>query len=169
MRSPGLHLTDITKDMLATSGIVRGSGKKFSPEEQKMIFEHGFLWERIIEAHLNYVELEKGILVRPGEFMMDGVACTPDAINLASWHLEEWKSTAIRSWNLDIQSSKPEWLWQAMAYCRYFGMTRAVFRVWNWGEMPCKVTQTAIDFTPTEIEQNWTRILGHARYRGWLQ
>lgn len=177
VRSPGLHLSDIIKHRLSSYGIDRAGKGKFSLNQKHMLFEQGFLWERIIELVLNYYQVEdsNGELVRPGEVMMDGIAATPDAINIVWWHLEEWKTTYIREKNMvktlpdgskivDIERVKPEWLWQAMAYCRLFGMTRVIFRIWFWGDLPARVWQVQIDFTEAEIEQNWQMILNQRDY-----
>jgi hypothetical protein len=170
VRSPGVHLTDITKDMLRCAGISRGGkGKPFSPEDQHMLFESGFLWERMIAFILTVAHEEANgsnelLLLRPGEQMMDGVALTPDAINIPTWCIEEWKATAMRSKGFDIQSKRPEWLWQAGAYCRVFGMRKAIFRIWHHGELPHTVTQLLVEWTQQEIEDNWFKILDHWKY-----
>lgn len=170
IRSPGVHLTHITKDMLLSSGISRkGKGKPMSEGEQHLTFEKGFLWERIAEQAIkcqleNDIEGGSGFLVRPGECEKDGIFLTPDAINLKSWHLEEWKSTGMRSAGFSIPDRRPEWLWQAMAYCGVFGMNRVIFRIWHHSEMPPNVTAFQIDFETAEVDINWRRILDHWAY-----
>lgn len=173
VRSPGLHLTDITKDMLFTSGINRAGGKPFNPEDQHLLFEQGFLWERMIERMLES-QMERdigrsdGILNRPGEFSMDGVFATPDAINTEYYHLEEWKATAVRRAKFDVRTHRPEWIWQAGFYCKYFEMDTVYFRIWHYCEMPPQVTQLKVIFGPNELNENRDRILNHARWKGWL-
>jgi hypothetical protein len=169
IRTPGIHLTAITKDMLLTSGINRAGRSQMSQQEQHLTFEKGFLWERIIEAALQAqmeVDMEASPydLIRPGEVQMDGIYMTPDAINIRRNCVEEWKSTAMRSANFDIPTRRIEWLWQAGAYARYFGMTKATFRVWHHAEMPPVVTQFDVEWTPQEIEDNWRRILDHYQF-----
>jgi hypothetical protein len=177
IRSAGLHLTDITKHRLLSYGINRAGKANYDSPQKKMIFEQGFLWERIIAYILNQyqVDLSGGELVRPGEDEIDGIFLTPDAINIIHWRLEEWKSTYIREKNMiklfadgssvvDIETHKPEWLWQAMAYCKLYGMTEAFFRIWFWGDMPAKVRQVLVQFTPAEVEKNWSMIIQHRKY-----
>jgi hypothetical protein len=172
-RSAGLHLTDITKHRLSSFGINRAGKGTYDDNQRHMLFEHGFLWERIVGYILN--QTNSGEIVRPGEVCLDGIYATPDAINVVWWHLEEWKSTYVREKNMvktlrngstfvDIATHKPEWLWQAMAYCRFFNMTRVIFRIWFWGDMPARVRQVQVDFTPAEIEQNWYMILNQRDY-----
>ncbi len=170
-RSPGIHLSTIIKDMLRTAGINRaGRGNSsISAGAQHLTFEKGFLWERIIEYALKSqmevdVDGNPDDLLRPGEVFMDGIYMTPDAINVREQRVEEWKSTGIRSKDFDIVSRRLEWLWQGAAYARYFGFTRAVFRVWHHTDMPPVVTQFEIEWTPEEIEQNWQRIVDHYEY-----
>jgi hypothetical protein len=173
-RSPGLHLTDVTKDMLLTSGIKRGGGKTLAPEDQKMLFEAGFLWERMISRNLQAqmnreIAGSSGALVRTGEYVdSSGIIATPDAIDTKNWHLEEWKATAIRSWNLDIQTDRPEWLWTTGFHCHFFGMNSVVFRIWHYQEMPHKIKQYKVTFYPGEITSNYDRIINHAKARNML-
>lgn len=170
IRTPAIHLSSIIKDMMLTSGINRaGNGPQSSPSEQHLIFEKGFLWERMIEVALQgQMEVDQlanpSDLIRPGEVCMDGIYMTPDAINVRLGHVEEWKATGIRSAKFDIPTRRLEWLWQAGAYARFFGFTRAVIRVWHHMEMPPAVTQWDIEWTDQEIEQNWQRIKDHYEY-----
>lgn len=173
VRSPGLHLTDITKDMLLTSGIKRGGGKVQAPEEQKMLFEAGFLWERLIGRILQ-AQMERdirgssGALVRVGEYRDSGIIATPDAINTSLWWLEEWKATAVRSWNLDILIDRPEWLWTTAFHCRHFGMNSVIFRIWHYMEMPHKIKQYKITFSEDELRTIPEMIINHAVAKGML-
>jgi hypothetical protein len=188
-RSPGLHLSTILRDMRVSAGIERGSNKPETDggRAKHLTFEQGFLWERMageyiaspenrsreweqfVEKHLDQltedaINRSEGDLVRPGECIMDGIYMTPDGVNLKLWHLEEWKATAIRKDNLDIKSRRPEWLWQVMAYMRFYRMHRAVIRVWHYGQYPPDVSQKVIDVSDDEIDQNWNAILTHREY-----
>lgn len=171
MRSPGIHLSSIIKDMLRTAGINRsgrgGSGNNAG--SQHLTFEKGFLWERIIEWALRaQMDVDANAapddLVRPGEVFMDGIYMTPDAINVREQQVEEWKSTGIRAKDFDIIARRIEWLWQGAAYARYFGFTKVVFRVWHHVDMPPVVSQFEIEWTPEEVEENWQRILDHYEF-----
>lgn len=184
IRSPGIHLSSIIKDMLITAGIQKIRESKFSSDQQNLVFEQGFLWENMITEVINSKEYQqyeidklaelglkgliddevvasKGAVIRPGEQQLDGIYLTPDAINTRLWHYEEWKATSIRSAKFDIASRKPQWLWQGAANCKVFGMTRTVFRVWHSGELPQTIKQWVVDWSTQEIEDNWKMILDH--------
>lgn len=186
VRSDGVHLTHITKDMLVTAGITRKSRTPFTDEQQHLLFQQGFLWERMVADYIatpenkqiewdrfasNHIRVqtdldaqENASLVRPGECQMDGIWMTPDAINTTHWHLEEWKATGMRADGFNIEMRRPEWLWQAAAYCRFYKMTRGIFRIYHYGSMPPSVTQLVVDWEGDEIEQNWKSILQHYHY-----
>ena len=191
LRSPGVHLSHITKDMLITAGVKRfresKKGAEEAAKEQHYTFEQGFLWERLVTDYIQtpYYQAQEwdwyvkrgltqlvddaiqgsgGTILRPGEVVMDGIAMTPDAINQRLFHLEEWKSTSIRSDGFDIAKRRVEWLWQVAAYARYFNMTRAIIRVWFYGEFPPTVKNFVIEFSTADIEENWTNILNHWNY-----
>lgn len=188
LRSPGIHLSSILKDRLITAGIerrVKGS-KPFTPQEQHLIFERGFLWERMVAEFVETEEwlklqieeaahkhLKAGIaeittqdparvLVRPGECCLDGIYMTPDALNMSEYAIEEWKATAIRYKGFDVQARRMEWLWQAAAYAHVFGMTKAIIRVWHVSDNV--LNSMKIEWTPEEVRENWQQILEHYQY-----
>lgn len=188
-RSVGVHLGHIIKDRLITAGIDKEikSGKSILPDQQHCLFQQGFLWENIVaqytalkecrehewdefvrlglqQALQDDIDHSEGALVRPGEQQMDGVYITPDAINNKLWFYEEYKATAIRDKNFNIETRKPHWLWQGAANCRVFGMTRALFRVWHYGQMPPNITTLIVDWTKDEIDEEWRRLLEHLEY-----
>jgi len=129
----------------------------------------GFVWERVLEAHIVQARVDAGLLFRPGEIAKDGVVGTPDGYD-ADGILEEWKCT----W----KSSKREvheftrYLWQTKAYCYMLGVTevnlRILFVVGSfWGEGPsCRCYH--LEYTKMELRKNWAMITGHAKSRGWL-
>lgn len=183
-RNPGLHLSTVIKDRLITAGIERKiKGRPLTPEEQHLLFQRGYLWERMVEEfcstqewverqlevsaskHFNagQGELDQdGCLVRPGECLLDGIYMTPDAIDIKRLWVEEWKATAIRAKGFSIAERRPEWLWQAASYAAVFGMTTTVFRVWHVSDN-C-ITSVRYDWTEEEIRSNWNDILIHKKY-----
>lgn len=187
-RSPGIHLSTILKDYMVTAGVNRKAGKDFTKIEQHLLFEQGFLWERLVKEYTDsdeyrqyewdrFVELGlkpilddeagSGYIIRPGEQQMDGVYLTPDGINLKLFFYEEWKATKISPKRLNRESLptiKPEWILQCAANCRVFKMTRAMIRVWHYGELPPLVQQFVVDWTAEEIEDAWKRILDHLQF-----
>jgi len=188
-RSPGIHLSTIIRDRLITAGIQRysSSSKVQTTDEKHLTFEKGYLWESMVQEYINTpewgriewdffatrhlhqaindsIQLSGGHITRPGEQQMDGIYLTPDAINIRTFSVEEWKATAIRAKNLNIPERKPEWLWQAASYARKFGLTRAIIRVWHHADTPPSVQQVVVDWTEEEIESNWKSLLEHYEY-----
>lgn len=181
-RSKGLHLSTILKDMLITAGVERSYGKPMSEEQQHMLFEQGFVWERMVADYIRSYEnkqiewdrfVTEGVrpqieidmendpdLVRPGECQLDGIYMTPDGLNVRHWHIEEWKATAIRAKDFDIQARRLEWLWQGAAYAKYFKTNRVIFRIWHY-QIPQDVTQLVLEYGQDEIDQNWSNVLTH--------
>ena len=182
-RSAGIHLSSIIKDRLITAGIERKTkGKPFTPEEQHLLFQRGFLWERMVsefveteewlqhqlemssahhfaEGQLEVDTLVDKQLIRPGECMLDGVYMTPDAIHIGDFRVEEWKCTAMRAKGFDIEARRPEWLWQGAAYAKVFGMTKAFFRIWHINDN--KIEPWLVEWTQEEVDTNWARLLEH--------
>lgn len=183
-RSPGMHLTGILRDMRITAGVEKAY-KQMPEADQHMMFEQGFLWERLVKEYIDSPENKQtewdhfvksglvqltedaliasnGDLSRPGECMLDGVAMTPDAVNLRLWHVEEWKATSVRKKNFSIKLHRPQWIPQIAAYCKFFHMNRGVLRIWHYGEMPTpEPTQMVIQWSDEELDANWDQILTH--------
>lgn len=178
-RSKGIHLSTIIKDRLITAGVGRKTvGREFTKEEQHLIFQRGFLWERMVKEfcdHENWLrrQIEESAskhlalgqaelpsdLIRPGECMLDGIYMTPDAIDMKNYWVEEWKATAIRYKNFNIEDRRFEWLWQAGAYAKVFGMTKAVIRVWHVSDNI--INPVLVEWTEEEINKNWLEIREH--------
>ncbi len=176
-RSPGLHLSDITKSMLLTARLAKWKEDKDpDPVKRQMQFEKGFLWERIIQSCLRTqmerdIQASNGLLYRPGEYKVDGVIGTPDAVNISERWLEEWKCTAISPKNLTQYSlfyEKPEWKWAAMWHLEYFGLDSVVFRIWHHREFDPTVKQYKATFTSFELKDNKTKLLTYAKAKGLL-
>lgn len=185
IRSSGLHLSTIIKDMMITAGVAKKyKGRDFLPQELHLLFEQGFLWENLVKGYIESTENQciewdrfvatglspqiaqeiaksEGTLVRPGECCLDGIYMTPDAINLKLWHVEEWKATSLRSQGFSIAAKRPEWLYQIAGYAKYYGMTKAILRVWHSGQVPPTVKQWILEFSTQEIEDNWDKIRQH--------
>jgi hypothetical protein len=173
-------LSTIIKDRLITAGIERATkGKPFTKEEQHLLFERGFLWERMVKEFCEtedwiklqieqsashhfaagVLELPQNSLLRPGECQLDGIYMTPDAIHITDFRVEEWKATAMRAKNFDIEQRRPEWLWQAAAYANIFGMTKAMFRIWHVSENV--ISSLLVEWEKDEVVEEWRRIKDH--------
>src|SRR5262245_39067788 len=127
-RSPGLHLSAIIRDLdLAVHG---NRYAETSPETRQVYFAMGFIWERILAEIIidTAILRSSGTLVRPGEFVSDGIAMSPDAVDLSDYAIEEYKATWLSSVHpIDSPKFWP-WLVQLKCYCRAIGTRRARLR-----------------------------------------
>lgn len=168
-RTPGLHLTDITRAMLVEAGLNKWKNDP-DPVKRQMQFQKGFLWERMI-GHILTLADRSTVIYRPGEYVTDGVLGTPDAINITENSLEEWKATAISPKNLtkdNLFYEKPEWKWAAAWHCEHFQLPSVTFRIWHHREFDPMVKQYNASFTPSELRDNKEKLINFARYKGML-
>ena len=175
-RSGGLHLSTILRDLY-------GYSSKDAEKSQDEVYQAnvamsiGFAWEILIGWAIGQVfhqaDLEDaGILIHPGEYELDGVRMSPDALWVYEDCLEEWKCTQ-RSTKRHI-SEQRLWLWQAQSYCKAIGFTKVRFRVLHlrgdYGHgpsgQPC-VKTWVIEFTPEELEANWCMVMLHKDSKEW--
>lgn len=161
-RSKGLHLTDIIKDIMVTSGMMEDGG----PFMPNLRTEMGFIWEDLISA-----VLRERTPCRPGEISLDGIAMSPDGFDWEGWILWEYKAT----WKSSNRSPLDDWRWMAQvkSYCKGMGCTQC--KMWVLyvngdykGQGPSSQLFT-IDFTQQEIDENWEMIINHARSKGWIE
>jgi hypothetical protein len=153
--------------------------------DSAMTQEAGFIWERALE--LAYADR---MAVRPGEFICDGITCSPDGIGTdvdifdpetgeqlihgtGQVCLEEykftWKSTVKKEGNLlKEQSPTNNWKYmtQVMSYCHVIGTPICVMRIFHVngdyrGRRPIP-RLCRIVFTQEELDNNWNMILTHA-------
>lgn len=169
-RSKGLHLSDIIKQMAFEREPERfpktPDGK---PDPMAMMrFEVGFTWEQVLERALHD---RTPNLHRPGEFTLDGIIMSPDALDPDGWVLEEWKAT-WSSTKHDLQDRFWYWFKQIMAYARALKTNVAILRVLyingDYKPMLPQIKCFRLTFTDRELEENWQEILNFARARGLL-
>ena len=164
-RTPGLHLTDIIKDILLALSLGAKYDKNADPRLQ---FEKGYLWEVVLSRALG----EK-FAQHPGEMELDGIICSPDGI---SWNdagsiiVEESKCTAKSSKRSPDENIA--WMMQVKGYCKVVGSTICIFRIFHhteimWNPDSCYAVWK-LEFSQTEIDENWMAIVNHAKNRGWL-
>lgn len=169
-RSPGVHLTTVIRDMAKTAGIGKDSG--FDEEDLDWFAAGGHMWERIWDR-VHQESIDKGLYVSPGEFICDGIACTPDRIDLTRPAIIEtkcrWKS-ATKFSNLE----KEFWaeLMQVKSYCYVTGINEAdlvvFFIAGDWRPpIPC-VRASNLVFSDLELQESWSQIVAHAKWRKWL-
>lgn len=169
-RSPGVHLTQVIRDMAEVSGIGKDSG--FLEEDLAWFACGGHLWEHVFDnAHKQAID--RGDLISPGEFFLDGVFATPDRVDLSRPALIELKCRWQSSRKFE-NLEKNYWceLTQLRCYCHMLGILEGdliiFFLVGDWRPpIPC-VRGVNLKFTDFELEETWMQILGHAKWRGWL-
>ena len=147
-RTPGLHLTDVTRDMLDTPPFV---------ESECAWAGFGLAWELALLNEPDFAHVIPG-----GEVECDGILCTPDGFDPANNAVVEIKFT----WrNVHSPSAKPEWIWQTAAYCHALGVRRVDFYVgYVLGARPfCPARHRwIVEFQEHEIAERWHAITQHA-------
>ena len=158
-RSPGLHVSQIYGDLQDILFPVRKTNNK-------LWATGGFIWEILLELAFKHA-----LGVRPGEILLDGVACSPDGINWKDGYVEEYKF----SWKSSKKPVESRWVWmcQAMAYCKVTGLNVVRFRIFHVNgdysfDGPI-YKDCFITFTQEEIDNNWAMLIAHARSKGWLE
>lgn len=172
MRSPGLHLSRIIADL----NEVRGGTKypETDPATRQNYFATGFLWERALKVLFVETRLksEQGVLVRPGEFTIDGIAMSPDALDLDDYVVEEYKATYMSSARPIEDPCFWPWTIQMKCYCRAVGTRVARLRTWfvagDWKGSGPQVRAWTFHFTDRDVEEAFTMCKNHAKAKGWL-
>ena len=171
-RSPGLHLTDVVKDLMVVSGMDQG---KQSWSRQPTM-NAGFIWEEVLFANWEeplsaaFAKLlgHKLEWYQTGELELDGIYLTPDGLHAAhqGWILQEAKCT----WKSAKNSPVDNWRYmvQAKSYCIALKINRVMFHILHLmgdykGSGP-QYKPWLITFTPEELVENWQMITNHAEY-----
>lgn len=170
-RSPGVHLTDILRDMAKVANM--GEDKSgFLQEELEWFAGPGFLWERIWDqAHAE--QMADGTIVSPGEFYRDGIHATPDRID---WSVPKVIELKVRWKSSRKFESLERNFWveiaQLKSYCAMTGIMEGdlvvFFIAGHWQPPVPEVKGVHLTFTELELEETWQQVLSHAKWRGWL-
>ena len=167
-RSPGLHLSDVIREIGQELGMVPKDGEN-SGWDLPLAGEVGFLWEDVLGSVLGY---RAG--TRPGEVVVDGIAGSPDGIEWESTGkpiLAEYKATWKSVRNGD-PSDNWKWMVQVKGYCYMISKAynlhcnRVRFRVLHingdYKPPSPKYREWLLTFTKRELQENWDMILNHA-------
>lgn len=168
-RSEGLHLGTVIREYgLATKQIKLASGDS----SRLMNFEKGFLWEDTFSHVWGEREAEKfrnraDYLVQP-ELCVDGIYMTPDAVDLGSETLDEFKSTTRSMLKFDqLEAHFDLWLVQIKGYLYGLQMTRCrlivLFLCGDYKPPFPEVRAKELVFTERELSDNWRLIQNYAR------
>jgi hypothetical protein len=177
VRSKGLHLSSILESVEQTLAPrdYDSEGRDWEPYRKL-----GFVWEKALQAAYLQSAIDQGDLVDPGEVHKDGVAMSPDGLNLQG-HLEEWKLTWKSSRRVEtdgIDGAFPRWFWQMKSYCLGLGTNVAILRVffvngnYGWlkgkGDSGPEERSWKFTFTERELLDNWNMLINHAKKRKML-
>jgi len=176
-RSPGLHLSDVINNMKACLGETYPDS---SGGENFMVW--GFIWEMLVPKILaRYFGFQRPLRVLQGETKLDGIACTPDAINTDDGYLEEYKATWIGQKRLGPEDQTDEellenllnnpdpktarkfywWLVQLRANCWVQGTERARLVI-AFLSFPPRFRCIEFEFPEQELRENWRMLLREA-------
>jgi len=174
-----LHLSDIYKDLMCDLQPARFSRDPFQMNSR---VEAGILFESILEQAL----AAKFATVRPGEIVSpEGVHMSPDGVNAHLLAGEEYKTTWMSSragvtdeYGMPLEKFL-HWFVQMKGYAYGLDIRRFLLRVFfvngNYSKnradpegSPCFKTWD-IEFTSSEIEENWAMLMNHARSKGLLR
>lgn len=186
-RSPGLHLSRITHDILCTIDPKRfgemheDRGDGAGQGAQYLRFLAGIMFERALEMAWLDLTLERGSrpeLIRPGEIEVDGITGTADAYDTAIGQPEEYKCTKM-SCRQSILDRKFWHYWvQLKAYAYMWGCNSGALWVlhlngnYSWDDADPNsgyvIRGYQAIWTELELKENWWMMVQHARRRGWL-
>lgn len=173
-----VHLSDIYGSLMK-----RLQPDRFNQPMDTIAFtrmETGIAFENMLERGL----AEKYATVRPGEIIStEGVYMSPDGINPTLDAGEEYKCTWMSSRSKGStpytdEEGKPSekfihWFFQMMGYAKWLGTERFLLRVlhvngdYTYPLTPLFITHL-IEFTESEIDENWSMLMNHARSEGIL-
>lgn len=188
-RSTGIHVSSIIKHAALMLRII----KEESEDEESLIYTDGGLvvlpgslnriciglaWEEWLAKHVTVQEGGVDITFHPGEFELDGIAGSPDAIEVSVVELDALDTSDPVSEDIVVVSEfkftwKTErrfddWMWmcQIKAYCKLVGTRFAKLHVMfvNSDYKPPIPSYRvwALEFTQLEIEENWRMLRTHA-------
>ncbi len=183
-RSTGLHLSDITGDILLTLD-AETYGRDDADDSMWMNFLVGLIFERAIELAWLDKEITGAYrpgLIRPGEVSKDGVTGTPDALDYLAGERGrplEFKCTK-KSCRQHVTDPKFWIYWvQLKAYAHMLGLNEGELHILhingNYSRDPKDPESGYVvkswlgQWSTLELEENWSMLTTHARRRGWIK
>jgi hypothetical protein len=169
IRTPGLHLTDVIRSYMRN---VKGVSKERDDLDQQDLEAYrtcGFLFEWAMYERV----LAKRNIERLGEFELDGIVMTPDAVDMTEAVTIEtkmtWRSMPTRKNGKDIEGDFEEWWMQIMAACKALNLRQAeLWVMWANGgygaDRKPKLRMWRAEFEQADLDRNWRRIVNHAKW-----
>jgi len=168
IRSEGVHLTEIIRDIMETTGMSKTqSGGGWASKQLDMAAEVGFMWEELLSQ-----VLKERLPCRLGEIKLDGISMSPDGVDIedSDMFLCEYKCV----WASSRHSPADNWKWmtQVKGYCKALGVARVkmfiLYLNGGWDGKGPDWKGYVLTFTPLEIQENWSMIINHAKHKGWI-
>lgn len=190
-RSGGLHASNIIRAAGIKGGIIKpfgdedssgaipddSPGLKMFDDDAKLRMMLGVAWEAELLRRLPH------LMGHPGEYHVDGIAMSPDAVSwepVVTTGKDEWAGRfrvhEIKATYTSARKDPTEmwaYLTQLKMYCRAVGTTAGALHVCflagDYGR-PLRPMYKCwhIEFTPLELEETWSQIVGHAKAEGRL-
>lgn len=167
-RSDGLHLSTVIASIERnTWGVVKGDG--FDSQDLEAYRIGGFLFERAMYENI----LAHRKLERLGEFEVDGILMTPDAVDLSiSTGIETkmtWRSMPTKKNGKTIEDEFATWILQIQGYMKALSVNRwelwAYFVNGGYGaDRKPKMRRWDLEYSKEEVEGTWKRIKNHAKW-----
>lgn len=174
VRSPGVHVTDLTKLVMLQIDPEK-YGKDYDPFDTQNWQQAGFVWEEVLTNLFAARRMHGGVqnytyLGRTGEVRLDGIVGSPDGFGADpdGMALVESKQTWMSRRGFDLDSAKfIAWKFQILAYLKMVELTRCYLAVFwvngTYDRYVPEFVEYRVDFTPVEIEENWTMLLNTGR------
>lgn len=187
-RSTGLHVSDIIESL----------NEQVDPLPGELLDAYaklGFVVERVFEAGITAACLSDRY-IRLGELELDGIAGSPDMVDLEEWKVIDTKAKWCSSKWAGIPGSPQQEIQDAVgskffkeiiqlkSYCHM--ITQCTDRACNVGELwfcfvngdykeiakgvrcPPHWMARRFTFTPNELKDNWAMLVAHAKEQQWL-
>lgn len=161
-RSSGVHLSGVTKYVLAKAGLLNVEDKT---DEMPLRMCVGMAWEDWV------VGLWPKMKWQPGEVTLDGVTGSPDGLTRYQkldkgprvTLLEEFKATWKSSHTRQDITQEKVWMWQLMGYCKMLKLNHARLHVfWINGDYrppSPKYMTYLLKFTNEELDKFWVNVI----------
>lgn len=179
-RSSGLHVSDIIASL-------NEQVDPLPPELLDAYAALGFVVEQIFEYGIAHACLNNRY-IRIGELELDGIAGSPDIVDVEEWAVVDtkakWCSSKHAADQESIESKFRKEIWQLKAYCHM--LTRCTDRECHTAQLwmcfvngdyreiakgvrcPPHWIARRFTFTAAELVDNWAMLKEEARRQGWL-
>jgi hypothetical protein len=184
-RKPGLHVSDIIRDLVDTlEGHNRGKDETV-PDDVKAKWEMGFALEAALEEGYKRDATACDLGARPGEIEYEGVWGSPDGVAViigedpdGSHYAKDYILEEIKCTWMSSRKTRPHdimrYRMQVLAYCKMlsekYGMPVRTVRFWCFyinGDYTYPLKPQALRYTyrvtTQQVEENWAMLSAHRR------